>query len=188
MSKVRKRSILIQKRIKILSSCQKNTIHPFPNLKCHQNILTDKIIIIISKRTLSIYPPLNTQNFQLWFFLYKSNLWTKYFQNLWNKQKKNTLTGPVNCKKTTRHHAPLSLCAKSRTTNDAKSRKWPKTSNWTIFWQFRGQIPRNCKFFWKIVFSQIEGLSQILVLISGQKPKKLLQQFLWKISKCLILG
>ena len=106
MSKVRKRSILIQKRIKILSSCQKNTIHPFPNLKCHQNILTDKIIIIISKRTLSIHPPLNTQNFQLWFFLYKSNLWTKYFQNLWNKQKKNTLTGPVNCKKTTRHHAP----------------------------------------------------------------------------------
>ena len=32
---------------------------------------------------------------------------------------KNTLTGPANCKKTTRHHAHLSLCAKSRKTNDA---------------------------------------------------------------------
>ena len=44
------------------------------------------------------------------------------------KRNKNTLTAPVNCKKTTRHHAHLSLCAKSRKTNDAKSRKWPKTS------------------------------------------------------------
>ena len=41
-------------------------------------------------------------------------------------QDKNTLTGPANCKKTTRHHTHLSLCAKSRKTNDAKSRKWPK--------------------------------------------------------------
>ena len=41
---------------------------------------------------------------------------------------KNTLTGPANCKKTTRHHAHLSLCAKSRKTNNAKSRKVPKTS------------------------------------------------------------
>ena len=41
---------------------------------------------------------------------------------------KNTLTGPANCKKTTRHHAHLALCAKSRKTNDAKLRKWPKTS------------------------------------------------------------
>ena len=46
---------------------------------------------------------------------------------------KNTLTGPANCKKTTRHHDHLSLCAKSRKTNDAKSRKWPKTSIWAIF-------------------------------------------------------
>ena len=46
---------------------------------------------------------------------------------------KNTLTGPPNCKKTTRLHAHLSLCAKSRKTNDAKSRKWPKTSIWAIF-------------------------------------------------------
>ena len=41
---------------------------------------------------------------------------------------KNALTGRANCKKTTRHHAHLSLCAKSRKTNNAKSRKWPKTS------------------------------------------------------------
>ena len=73
------------------------------------------------------------------------------------KKKKNTLTGPANCKKTTRHHAHLSLCAKSRKTNDAKSRKWPKTSIWAIFWRFRGQISPNCKFFWKIGFIQIEG-------------------------------
>ena len=36
---------------------------------------------------------------------------------------KNTLTGPANCKKTTRYHAHLSLHAKSRKTNDAKSVK-----------------------------------------------------------------
>ena len=40
---------------------------------------------------------------------------------------KNILTGPANCKKTTRHHAHIALCTKSRTTNDAKSKKWPKT-------------------------------------------------------------
>ena len=33
-----------------------------------------------------------------------------------------------NCKKTTKHHAYLSLCANSRKANDANSRKWPKTS------------------------------------------------------------
>ena len=49
---------------------------------------------------------------------------------------KNTLTGPANCKKTTRHHAHLSLCAKSRKTNDAKSRKWPKASIWAVFDDF----------------------------------------------------
>ena len=63
----------------------------------------------------------------------------------------------ANCKKTTRHHAHLSLCGKSRKTNNAKSRKWPKTSIWAIFWRFRGQISPNCKFFWKIGFIQIEG-------------------------------
>ena len=40
---------------------------------------------------------------------------------------KNTFTGLANCKKTTRHHAHQ-LCAESRKTNDAKSRKWSKTS------------------------------------------------------------
>ena len=66
---------------------------------------------------------------------------------------KNTLTGPANCQKTTRHHAHLSLCAKSRKTNDAKSRKWPKTSIWVFFWRFwrKRQISPNCKFFWKKV-------------------------------------
>ena len=82
--------------------------------------------------------------------------------HFWNslavfKRKKNTLTGPANCKKTTRHHAHLSLCAKSRKTNDVKSRKWPKTSIWVIFGRFLGQISPNCKFFWKISFIQIEG-------------------------------
>ena len=46
---------------------------------------------------------------------------------------KNTLSGPTNCKKATRHHVHLSLRAKSRKTNDAKLRKWPKTSSWAIF-------------------------------------------------------
>ena len=41
----------------------------------------------------------------------------------------STLTGPANCKKTTRHHGHLSLCAKLRKTNDVKSR----TSIWAIF-------------------------------------------------------
>ena len=40
---------------------------------------------------------------------------------------KNTLTGLTNCKKTSRHHAHLSLCAKSSKTNDAKLMQWPKT-------------------------------------------------------------
>ena len=52
---------------------------------------------------------------------------------LFINRNKNTLTGPVNCKKTTRHHANQSLCAKSRKTNDAKSKKWTKTSIWAIF-------------------------------------------------------
>ena len=73
------------------------------------------------------------------------------------KLNKNTLTGQANCKQKTRHHAHLSLCAKPRKTNDAKSRKWPKNSTWAIFWQFRGQISPNCNFFWKIDFIQIEG-------------------------------
>ena len=44
-----------------------------------------------------------------------------------NQINKNTLSGPANCKKTTTHHAHLSLCGKSGKTNNVKSRKWPKT-------------------------------------------------------------
>ena len=76
----------------------------------------------------------------------------------------------MNCKKTTRHHAHLSLCAKSRKTNDVKSRKWPKTSIWAIlFLLFRGQRFHSN---WR----------SYLVLTSGQKPKKSLEPFLRKIS------
>ena len=53
---------------------------------------------------------------------------------------KNTLAGPANCKKTTRHHDHLSLCAKSRKTDDAKSRKWPKTLIWAIFDDFEAKF------------------------------------------------
>ena len=54
-------------------------------------------------------------------------VFTKIFIN------KNTSTGPANCKKTTIYHAHLLLCAKPRITDNAKSRKWPKTSIWAIF-------------------------------------------------------
>ena len=65
-----------------------------------------------------------------------------------NQQKsRNTLPGPANCKKTTRHHDHLSLCAKSRKTKNAKSRKRPKTPIWTIFSQLRGKVSPNSKFF-----------------------------------------
>ena len=78
------------------------------------------------------------------------------------KVKKNTLTGPANCKTTIRHYAHLSLCAKSRKTNDAKSRTWPKTSIWAIFWRIQSQISPNFKFFWKLAlktsFSLLEKL------------------------------
>ena len=60
-----------------------------------------------------------------------SNIYEKYLYK--QIENRNTLTGPANCKTTTRHHAHLSLCAKSRKTNDAKSRKWPKTSIWAVF-------------------------------------------------------
>ena len=46
------------------------------------------------------------------------------FHTKWSFWKNdNTLTGPANCKKTTRHYTHLSLCAKSKKTNDAKWRK-----------------------------------------------------------------
>ena len=55
------------------------------------------------------------------------------------KTNKNALTGPANCKKITRHHAHLSLCARSKKTNDAKPRKWPKNAIWAIFDDFEAK-------------------------------------------------
>ena len=66
--------------------------------------------------------------------LYKvTNKFDRLQETVNGRLNKNTLTGPVNCKKTTRHHADLSLCAKLRKTKDGKSRKCPKTSIWAIF-------------------------------------------------------
>ena len=45
-------------------------------------------------------------------------------------------TKQANCKKTTRHHAHLSLSAKSTKINDAKTRKWPKTLILAFFDEF----------------------------------------------------
>ena len=61
---------------------------------------------------------------------------SRYYLNLVHSilnANKDTLTGPANCKETTRHHAHPSLCAKLKKTNVAKSRKWSKTSIWAIF-------------------------------------------------------
>ena len=60
---------------------------------------------------------------------------------------KNTLAGQANCKKTTRHHEHLSLCAKSRKTKNGKSRTWPKISIWANFSRFGRQLSPNCNFF-----------------------------------------
>ena len=101
----------------------------------------------------------------------KTNFWTS---------NKNTLTGPVNCKKTTRHHVHLSLCAKLRKTNDAKSRK--KIFFLTIL---RSNISKLQTFLKNRFHSNWRSY---LVLTSGQKPKESLEPFLRKISRCLILG
>ena len=112
--------------------------------------------------------------------------WIKLNLNFFSDENKNTLTVPANCKKTTRHHAHLSLCAKSKKTNNAKSRKWPKTSIWVFFLWFLGQISPKLQIFLKNRFHS--NWRSYLVLTSGQKPKKSLEPFLRKISKCLILG
>ena len=70
--------------------------------------------------------------------LLKLYLFVKFLMNRFDVSKnfennKDTLTGPENCNKTNRHHAHLLLCAKSRKTNDAKSRNWPSTSIRAIF-------------------------------------------------------
>ena len=92
------------------------------------------------------------------------------------------MTGPANCKKTTTHHAHLSLCGKSRKTNDAKSRNLNLGNFLTIS---RSNISK-LEIFLKNRFHS--NWRSCLVLTSGQKPKKSLEPFLRKISKCLILG
>ena len=93
--------------------------------------LIKEINRLISKGMSNIYSKVTTE--QNW----------RSLKLQFSKFNKNTMTGSAISKKTTRHHAHLSLCAKSRKTNDAKSRKWPKTSIWAVFWRFRGQICPN---------------------------------------------
>ena len=93
------------------------------------------------------------------------------------------MTGPANCKKTTRHNAHLPLCAKSRGTNDAKTRKWQKPQFGQLFEDFKVKLQF---FFPENRFHS--NWRSYLVLTSGQKPKKLLEPFLRKISQCLIFG
>ena len=71
----------------------------------------------------------------------------------------NTLSGPANCKKTTRH-VHLSLCAKSRKTKDAKSRKWPKNLIWAIFDDFE------VKYLHIAIFSEIKVSFKLKVIFS----------------------
>ena len=91
---------------------------------------------------------------------------------------KNTLIGPTNCKKTTRHHTHLSLCAKSRKNNNAKSRKWPKTSISAIFLTISRSNISKLEVFLKNRFHST--WRSYLVLTSGQKLKKSLKPFLRK--------
>ena len=51
----------------------------------------------------------------------------------------NILTGSANCKKTTKHHAHLSLCAKSKKANDAKSKKGQKPQFGQFFDDFEAK-------------------------------------------------
>ena len=98
-------------------------------------------------------------------------------QITWNK---NTLTGSTNCKKTTRHHANLSLCAKSRKTKGAKSKNGQKPE----FEQFFDDVEvKYLQFFLENRFHSNWRL--YLVLTSGQKPNKLLEPLLRKLSKGL---
>ena len=114
-----------------------------------------------------------------------SDIFQSNFFLFWCINKK-TLTGTANCKKTTRHHTHLSLCAKSRRTNDAKSRNWLKTSIWAIFLTILRSNISKWDIFLKNRFHS--NRKSNLVLTSGQKPKKILEPFLRKIWKCLILG
>ena len=82
-----------------------------------------------------------------------------------------------------RKQLDLSLCAKSRKTNDAKSRKWPK-SHLGNFWMISRSNISKFQFFLKNSFHS--NWKSYLVLTSGQKQKKSLERFWRKISKCLI--
>ena len=124
-------------------------------------------------------PVFQMENYYFW--IYNQVFQLKLFLSVWKDscffKSKNTLTGPANWKKTTRHYADLSLCAKSRKSNDAKLRKWPKNSIWAFLGQY---IPIKNRFH--------SNWRPYLVLTLGQNPKKSLELFLRKISKCLILG
>ena len=79
-------------------------------------------------------------------------IFSKYFTNIVKnldipKENKNTLTGPAICKKTTRHHAHLSLCAKSRKTNDANSRQDQKPQFGQSFDDFEVKYLQIANFF-----------------------------------------
>ena len=83
------------------------------------------------------------------------------------------MSGLANFRKTTRHYTHLSLCLKSRKTNDAKSRKWPKASIWAIFWRVRGHTSPNCNFILKNRFHS--NWRPYLVQTSGQKTKNIVR-------------
>ena len=127
---------------------------------------------------------------QNWHFLISTHLthvWSNLKLTLFYVVNKNTLTGPTICKKTTRHHAHIWLCAKSRKINDAKSRKWPKTSIWSFFSTISRPNISKFQIFLKNRF--YSNWRSYLVLTSDQKAKKKsLEPFLRKITKCLILG
>ena len=127
-----------------------------------------------------------TKHLSLLRLVFLWSLWMVWFLSYIYKISKNTSTGPTNFKNTTRHHAHLSLCAKSRKTNDVKSRKWPKTSIWAVFLTISRSNISKLQILLKNRFHSNWG--SYLVLTSGQKQKKSLELFLRKISKCLILS
>ena len=98
------------------------------------------------------------------------------------KKMKNTLTGPATCNETTRYHAHLPPCAKSRETNDAKLGKMVKNLNLENFLTILRSNILKLQIFLKNRFQV--NWRPFLVLTSGEKPKKLLESFLRKISKC----
>ena len=90
------------------------------------------------------------------------------------KKMKNTLTGPATCNETTRHHAHLPPCSKSRKTNDAKLRKMAKNLNLGNFLTILRSNIFKLQIFLKNRFQA--NWRPYLVLTSGEKPKKLLKK------------